>query len=122
MANETYSIVPWLIKTLNVETGSKMLVTFIAIFGALWATFPAVSRFVRVKRAVYVLSRETLCSGLPAHLLPRPGLLNSLKSALEDPNLNTVLVYGVRGSGKTTAMNKALEKRLAVVAWTMAAE
>jgi hypothetical protein len=123
MANETDSIVPWLIQTLNIETGSKMLVTFIAIFGALWATFPVVSRFVRVKRAVYVLSRATLCTGLPTqHLLPRPGLLNSLKNALDDPNFNSVLVYGVRGSGKTTAINKALDKRLAVVAWTMAAE
>jgi hypothetical protein len=95
MANETDSIVPWLITALNVETGSRMLVTFMAVFGALWVTFPTVSRFARVKLAVYVMSRTTVSTAelLPTHLLPRPSLINSLNNALDDPKFNTVFVY-----------------------------
>jgi hypothetical protein len=113
---------PWLTGDLTVETGSKMLATFIALFGALCA-IPALSRFVRVKRAVYALSRTTLDTrGLPTNLLPRTGLNASLLNSLEDPYFNTVLVYGVRGSGKTTAIQRAPNKRLGVTEWTMAAE
>eukprot|EP00529_Nitzschia_sp_RCC80_P020404 CAMPEP_0113448790 /NCGR_PEP_ID=MMETSP0014_2-20120614/4951_1 /TAXON_ID=2857 /ORGANISM="Nitzschia sp." /LENGTH=396 /DNA_ID=CAMNT_0000340019 /DNA_START=55 /DNA_END=1245 /DNA_ORIENTATION=+ /assembly_acc=CAM_ASM_000159 len=125
MTNETEpTVMPWLTENPNVETGLRMLMTFIAIVGALWAVFPTVSYFVRVKRAAYVLSRVTLkyTRALPKHLLPRPTVMSSLLNALDDPDFNTVLVYGKRGSGKTTAIEKALGKRLGVLQWTLAAD
>lgn len=113
----------WLTTTLNVETVSKIMVTLIAIVGALWAMVPSVSLFLRVRLAAYILSSAKLqyTRGLPAHLLPRTTLMNALQKALDDTDFNTVLVYGIRGSGKTTAIEKRLSKRAGVLQWTLSA-
>lgn len=49
------------------------------------------------------------------YLLPRKDLNDYIVRALEDPEFNAVLVYGVRGSGKTTGIVKALTGRRGVV-------
>jgi hypothetical protein len=119
---------PWLMGDLTAETGLKMLATLVALFGALYAVLyavsPALSRYFRVKHAVYVLSTTSVDITKLIHrpyLLPRKPLNDSLLRSLEDPEFNTVLVYGVRGSGKTTAVVKALSAKRGVIEWSMSA-
>lgn len=86
------------------------------------ALFPA--RFLRVKWAAFVLSRTKIkhTREAPDYLVARPALITSLHNALENSEYNTVLVYGQRGSGKTTAIEQTLRTRLGVLQWTLATD
>jgi hypothetical protein len=81
-------------------------------------------RFVRVKRASYVLSRAKVKNTrvVPEYLLARLALTASLNNALENSEYDTVLVYGKRGSGKTTAIEQTLGTRFGVLQWVLAAD
>ena len=109
---------PLLTDTLTV---SQLLMALISLATAGWALFSA--RFVRVKVAAHVMSKMKAkhTRHVPEYLLPRPAIRASLLAALDDVDFNTVLVYGQRGSGKTTIIEHALEQRLGVVYWTLAA-
>ena len=106
--------------TINVESVLKMLVALIAVLGSTVAIPWAMTSF-RVRRAAYTLSRAKYVDNkpLPDYMLPRTDVMNSLSAALLSTTLNTVLVYGVRGSGKTTAIAKYMKARLGVRAWSL---
>lgn len=128
--NETMNAVTaqrqWLTETVNVETVLKMMVAVISIltsmFVASW-TVTSCSTTLRVWRAAYTLSREKYVSNnkLPDYMLPRKDVMTSLSEALSRSSLDTVLVYGARGSGKTTAITQCLRERVGVKAWSLTA-
>ena len=120
---EIDSVMSWLAKTINVESVSRILATLIVIIGTVYAMFPKVSYYLRVRQAAKVLSRAPLkfTRKLPDFVLPRQDVMSSLHGGLNDPDFNTVLVYGERGSGKTTAIEWNLRKRLGVFQWTVLA-
>lgn len=111
----------WVATTISVESLSKIVATLIVIAGALTALFPQVSFYYRVWKAARVLSKSQLefTREPPAYVLPRQDVLDSLQGALNDSEYNTALVYGERGSGKTTAIEWNLRNRLGIVQWTL---
>ena len=58
----------------------------------------------------------TRCSNekLPDYMLPRQDVMTRLSGALRRSMFETVLVYGARGSGKTTAFTQCMHKRVGV--------
>lgn len=114
------SAVPWLISEISVDTVTRMEVGLISVAGFLWALRS--TRFFRVRLAAAELSQAKLERIFPEYLLPRDGLMQELRTALELKNFYTVLVYGERGAGKTTAIQNALSQRRGVALWNLRAE
>ena len=121
-AAESNLALPWLAKDLNLESMVRVLVALVSLVAALSVLFSL--PFLRVKRASYVLSRVKVkhTRQTPDYLLARPEVIASLQKALEHYDYKTVLVYGQRGSGKTTAIEQTLGSHLGVVQWTLAAD
>lgn len=122
-SSEIGYVASWLAKTINVESVSRILATLFVIVGTVYTVFPKVSYFLRVRQAAKVLSSSPLKFTLkiPDFVLPRQDVMNSLNAGLNNLYFNTVLVYGERGSGKTTAIEWYLRKRLGVIQWTVLA-
>mmetsp|Transcript_12808 Transcript_12808/g.31092 ORF Transcript_12808/g.31092 Transcript_12808/m.31092 type:complete len:399 (-) Transcript_12808:179-1375(-) len=121
-ADESESALPWLAREITVETTIRLLVAVVSLVGAFFAVFSL--RFVRLQRAAYVLSRAKvkLTRGAPDYLLARPTVTAALQKTLENRHYNTILVYGQRGSGKTTAIEQTLSTRSGVLQWTLSAD
>jgi len=121
-ADESESTFPWLAKDVTLESILRLLVAAASLGGTLVAAFFVVPslRFVRVKTAAYVLSRAQVKYSrvVPDNLLAREALTESLLIALKNPDYKTVLVYGQRGAGKTTAIEQTLRTRSGVVQWS----
>jgi hypothetical protein len=121
--NSTTAVLPWLAKEITVETVARLLVALVTLVAAI-STLLSPARFVRVKWASYVLSRAKVkhTRVVPKYLLARPALTASLNNALENSEYKTVLVYGQRGSGKTTAIEQTLGTHFGVFQWFLAAD
>mmetsp|Transcript_2188 Transcript_2188/g.5028 ORF Transcript_2188/g.5028 Transcript_2188/m.5028 type:complete len:378 (-) Transcript_2188:172-1305(-) len=110
----------WLTDSPDFEAVSRMVLTLLTL-AVTWWSLPLAKRFYRVRFDAYRFSRLQLRTHLPQNLLHRRGVFDSFKAALEDPDFNTVMLYGTRGAGKTTAIESVLQKQKGVVAWNLTA-
>jgi hypothetical protein len=110
----------WLMDSPDFETVSKMILALLTLVLTLWS-LPPMKRFFRVRFDAFRLSRLTLGTHLPQNLLQRHGVFEAFKAALQDPDFNTVMLYGTRGAGKTTTIESVLQKQTGVVAWSLTA-
>ena len=113
-------MVSWLTDSPDFETVSRMVLTLLTL-AVSWWSLPLVKRFYRVRFDAYRFLRLQLRTHLPRNLLHRRGVFESFEAALEDPDFNTVMLYGTRGAGKTTAIESVLQKQKGVVMWSLTA-
>ena len=104
----------WLTDSPDFETVSRIVLTLLTL-AVTWWSLPLVKRFYRVRFDAYRFSRLRLRTHLPQNLLHRHGVFESFGAALEDTDFNTVMLYGTRGAGKTTAIESVLQKQKGVV-------
>lgn len=110
----------WLTDSSDFKTVSKIMLTLLTLI-LTWWSLPLVKIFFCVRYDAFRFSRLTLRTHLPKNLLQRHGVFAALKAALQDPDFNTVILYGTRGAGKTTAIESVLQKQKGVVAWSLTA-
>jgi hypothetical protein len=78
-------------------------------------------RFFRVRLDAFRFARLILRAHLPKNLIQRQGLFEEFRDALQDPDFDTVMLYGTRGARKTTAIETVLQKQQGVLAWSLTA-
>lgn len=96
-------------------------ITMVTSVYGLWA-FVSARRFYRVWAASRDLSSNKLKLKLKGYQLQRDNFVQSLTQALKFDEFTTLLVYGQRGIGKSTAIYQALRGRAGVWQWTVSKE